>query len=62
MQYEARTHYVSWAPEGSSKDNEIAINARVAKEIGEHTLYQLIINLAQIANRNVEAEQYIFIS
>ncbi|XP_058979984.1 uncharacterized protein LOC131803073 isoform X1 [Musca domestica] len=34
LQYEARTHYVSWAPEGSSKDNEIAINARVAKEIG----------------------------
>lgn len=27
-------HYVSWATEGSSKDTEIAINARVAKEIG----------------------------
>ncbi|XP_073838881.1 peroxisomal biogenesis factor 1 [Musca autumnalis] len=33
LQYDGRTHYVSWAPE-SSKDNEIAINARVAKEIG----------------------------
>uniref|UniRef100_A0ABK9NBB1 Peroxisomal ATPase PEX1 n=1 Tax=Glossina morsitans morsitans TaxID=37546 RepID=A0ABK9NBB1_GLOMM len=35
LQYNARSHYISWAPHaGTVQETEIGINARVAKEIG----------------------------
>ncbi|XP_037933661.1 peroxisome biogenesis factor 1 [Teleopsis dalmanni] len=56
LQYNAHTHYASWAPHaGVIKDTEIGINARVAKEIGlnENDLVKCAL-IADVMNlRNV---------
>ncbi|KAL9902268.1 LOW QUALITY PROTEIN: peroxisome biogenesis factor 1 [Glossina fuscipes] len=56
LQYNARSHYISWAPHaGTVKETEIGINARVAKEIGlnEDDLVKCVLVADVSSLRNV---------